>query len=138
MTDTVHAVVDKGEGHDGLEADLGEDRKGTESGSNRSGLEVPAQQGRNKVCRREKVHATRQDDTGDTVSATADPGDLGTVDGKVGGDRAVAALLSEDLVGVRGVGSRLPVHLSAQLVLISRRDIIQSSWAMHAVRGCIA
>lgn len=130
MTDTVHAVVDKGEGHDGLEADLGEDRKGTESGSNRSGLEVPAQQGRNKVCRREKVHATRQDDTGDTVSATADPGDLGTVDGKVGGDRTVPTLLGEDLSRVRGVGSRgrSPidplVRLIPKLLGISRAFVV--------------
>lgn len=51
------------------------------------------------------------------MNTTANPGDLGTVDGKVGGDRAVPTLLDEDLVGVRGVGggSCLSVQLLAPL-----------------------
>lgn len=47
---TVHAVVDEGEGHNGLEADLGEERKSGKSGGHGSGLEVPAQQRRDQVC----------------------------------------------------------------------------------------
>ena len=52
------------------------------------------------------------------MNTAADPGDLGTVDGKVGGDRAVPTLLDEDLVGVRGVGrgSCLSIRLLAPLI----------------------
>lgn len=121
VADTVHAVVDEGEGHQTLEADLGDERKGSEGSGHGGGFEVPAQHGSGEVCSRVEVQAAGEDETGDTVSATADPGDLGTVDGKVRRDRAILALLGEDLSRIRGVGGggRLSVTVSIYL-LISR------------------
>lgn len=104
MAHTIHAVVDKGEGHKTLKANLGDDGKGSEGSSHGSGLEVPAQHGSGEVCGRVEVQAAGEDNTGDTVGATADPGDLGAVDGEVGGYGAVLALPGEDLSRVRGVG----------------------------------
>ena len=130
VTNTVHTVVNEGESHETLKADLGEERESTESGRHRSGLEVPAQHRRDEICGREKVQATGQQDTSDTVDATANPGNLGTVDGKVGGDRTVPTLLGEDLSWVRGVGSRgrSPidplVRLIPKLLGISRAFVV--------------
>ena len=117
MTNAIHAVVNEGEGHNGLQAELGEERKGTESGRHSSRVKVPAQHRRGQVRRRKEVHGTRQHNTGDTVSATANPGNLGTVDRKVGGDRTVPTLLGEDLSGIRGVGGggRSPISQSVLL-----------------------
>lgn len=106
MTDAVHAVVNEGEGHDTLQADLGKERKGTESSSHGSRVKVPAQHRRGKVRTSVEVHDTGQHDTGDTVTTTTNPGNLGTVDSKVGRDRTVPTLLGEDLSRIRGVGGR--------------------------------
>lgn len=122
VADTVHAVVDEGEGHETLEADLGDEGEGSEGSGHGGGLEVPAQQGSGEICSRVKVQATGEEDTGDTVGTTADPGDLGAVDGKVGRDRAVLALLGKNLSWVGGVGGggRLSVTVSIH-VSISRQ-----------------
>lgn len=123
VTKAVQAVINEGKGQDAFKADLGEEREGTESGRHRSGLEVPAQHRRDKVCGREEVQPTGQNDTGDTVEATTNPGNLGTVDGKMWGDRTVPTLLSEDLSRVGGVGgrSRSPIDPSVQLIKDSCR-----------------
>lgn len=102
VTNTVHAVVGERHGHGSLEEDLGEDREGTEGGNGGGRAEVPAEHGRSEVGSRIEVEAAGQGDTGDTVQTTADPGDLGLVDGKVGSDGAAQTLLSKELVGVGG------------------------------------
>lgn len=66
---------------------------------------MPSQQRRDEVGCAEDVEAAGEDGTGDAVEAGGDPGDLGLVDGEVGGDGAEAALGGEDRVGlVRGGG----------------------------------
>ena len=66
-------------------------------------LEVPAQQWRNQVRGAEYVDAAREDAAGDAVEGGSVPGDLGLVDGEVGGDGPVAALGDEDGVLVCGL-----------------------------------
>lgn len=65
---------------------------------------MPAESGRGEVCGRPQVETAGEGDAGDTVQGTADPAHLGTVDGKVGGNGAVQALLGQDLGWVLGVG----------------------------------
>lgn len=71
------------------------------------------------------------------MNTTANPGDLGTVDGKVGGDRAVPTLLDEDLVGVRGVGggSSLSIQLLAPLTkAFPEDDRVRLHWCLSKYR----
>lgn len=132
MAHTVHAVVDEGEGHETLKADLGDDGKSSEGSGHGGGLEVPAQHGSGEVCGRVEVQAAGEDDAGDTVGATADPGDLGAVDGEMGGDGAVLALLGEDLSWVRGVGGgRLSGIVSIHLVTPLRHDANRMTSSRH-------
>lgn len=121
VTNAVHAVVNEGEGHNGLQADLGKERKSTKGGRHRSRIEVPAQHRRGQVRCGVQVHGTGQHNTGDTVSATANPGDLGTVDRKVGGDRTVPTLLGEDLGWIRGVGGRSRSPFTQSVLLSPKR-----------------
>lgn len=61
---------------------------------------MPTEQRRGEVCGCEKVQGARKSNAGDTVSARANPGDLGTVDGEVRGNGAIQALLGEDFGGI--------------------------------------
>ena len=99
-------MVGKREGNGTLESDLGEKRQSAEGSGDRGGLEMPAEQWGGEVCSGEEVEAARQSNSGKTVGSTANPGDLGTVDGKVGRDRAVQTLLGEDLSGIGRPGGR--------------------------------
>jgi hypothetical protein len=103
MTETVHAVVGERKGKGRLEEDLGRKRKSTHGSDHGGRLEVPTESGGDEVGSSPKVQGTGESDTGDTVQGTADPADLGLVDGKVRGDRAGKTLLNEDLAGVLGV-----------------------------------
>lgn len=106
VAETVHAVVGEGEGQGGLEQNLGSDGKSTH-GSNHGGrLQVPAEGGRGEVGSGPQVESTGEGNTGDTVQGGTDPADLGLVDAQVRGDRAVQALLSQDLGRVLSVGGR--------------------------------
>jgi hypothetical protein len=73
---------------------------------------VPAKQRRGKVGSREEVETAGKGQAGDTVERAANPGDLGLIDGKVGSDRAVQALLGEVLGRIRGVCRRNSVPAS--------------------------
>lgn len=71
------------------------------------------------------------------MNTTANPGDLGTVDGKVGGDRAVPTLLDENLVGVRGVGGGdcLSIQLLAPLTkAFPEEDCVCLHWRLPKYR----
>ena len=103
---TVHAVVGEGEGEGGLEGDLGGEGKSAHGSNHGSGLQVPADGGRGEVCGGPQVESAGEGDTGDTVQGTANPADLRTVDGQVGGDGTVQALLGQDLGRVLGVRRR--------------------------------
>lgn len=106
VAETVHAVVGEGEGQGGLEQDLGGDGESTH-GSNHGGrLQVPSESGRGEVGSGPQVESTGEGNTGDTVQGGTDPADLGLVDAQVRGDRAVKALLSQDLGRVLSVGGR--------------------------------
>lgn len=102
MPQAVEGVV--GERH--RNGELGEDlecqRPGGEAGGEHGALEVPADSRRDQVEDAEDVEAAGEGNAGDTVEGGAVPGDLRLVDAEMGCDRAVQALLCEDLV--RGLG----------------------------------
>lgn len=100
----VQAVVGEGKGQGGLDGDLGGQGESTHGSNHGGGLEVPAEGGRGEVCGGPKVESAGEGETGDTVQGTADPADLGTVDGQVRSDGAVQALLGQDLGRVLSVG----------------------------------
>lgn len=106
VADTVHAVVGERKGNGGLEENLSHERESTHGGNHGGRFEVPAESGRGEVGSSPEVQGAGESDTSDTVQGTADPADLGLVDGKVRGDRALKTLLDEDLAGVLGVGGR--------------------------------
>lgn len=101
---TVHAVVGERQGHGSLQGNLGDNRESGESGGGGGRAQIPTEHGRGEVGRGIEVETSGQRNTGDTVDTTADPCDLGTVDAKVGRDRAVETLLGEELGRVGGVG----------------------------------
>lgn len=103
VTHAVHAVESKRESHGALDQDLGGDGKGSESGDQRRRLQVPPKQRGSQIGGREKVQASRQSNSGDTVETTSVPGDLRTIDGKMRGNGAVQPLLLKDLGRVGGV-----------------------------------
>lgn len=102
VAEAVEGVVGEGEGHGGLEEDLGGDGESTHSGNHGGRLKVPAESGRGEVCGGPEVERAGESDTANTVQGGADPADLGAVDGQVGRDGAVQALLDQDLGGVLG------------------------------------
>lgn len=97
-------MVGERKGENGLEDDLGGDGKSTERSNHGGRLKVPSEGGGGKVGSGPEVEGAGESETGDTVQGTADPGNLGLVDGKVGSDGATKTLLDEDLAVIRGVG----------------------------------
>lgn len=97
-------MVGERKGENGLEDDLGRDGESAERSDHGGRLKVPSEGGGGKVGSGPEVEGAGESEAGDTVQGTADPGDLGLVDGKVGSDRATETLLDEDLAVVRGVG----------------------------------
>lgn len=72
---------------------------------------MPAKSGRGEVSGSPKVEGAGEGDAADTVQGRANPTNLGLVNGKVGSNRTVQALLNQDLgrvlcVGGGGDGSR--------------------------------
>lgn len=112
MTHAVQAVVDERKGSGTLDENLGSNGKSAKSGSDGGRFKVPTEQRRGEVCGCEKVQGARKSNAGDTVSARANPGDLGTVDGEVRGNGAIQALLGEDFGGIslRCGGSSVSGH----------------------------
>ena len=106
VAETVQGVVGERKGESGLEQDLGSDGESAHGSHHGGRLQVPAEDGRGEVCGSPQVERAGEDNAGDTVQGTADPADLGLVDGKVGGHRAIQALLSQDLSWVFGVRGR--------------------------------
>ena len=51
-------------------------------------LEMPAKRRRCEVCEAKQIEATTQDDTSNSVETRGVPGDLGSIDGHMRGDRA--------------------------------------------------
>lgn len=60
---------------------------------------MPAKERQDEVCGAEDVEPPTEHRAGDAIEGGAIPGDLGAVDGEVGGDGAVKTLLFEDGVG---------------------------------------
>lgn len=104
VADTVHTVVGEGESKSGLEGNLGGDGESSHSSNHGSGLQVPAENGGGEVCGGPQVERAGEGDTGYTVQGTADPANLGLVDGQMRGDGTVQALLGQDLGRVLSVG----------------------------------
>lgn len=103
VADSVEAVVGERKSHKTLEKNLGNNGKSSESSGHGGRLQMPAKQRRGEVCSRVKIQRTRKGESGNTVKTTADPSDLGAVDGKVRGNGTVQTLLRKDLGRVRGV-----------------------------------
>lgn len=103
MPNAVERVVGKRQSEEGLDADLGDCPERSERRSKRGGVEVPPEHGGREVGGCEEVEGPREHDSRDTVRGGAEPGDLGSVDGEVGGDGAAGALLGEDLGGIGGL-----------------------------------
>lgn len=114
----VHAVVGERQSHDRLQKNLGGNGERTEGGGNRGRLQVPAEQGRSEVCSRPQVQGAGEGDARDAVQRTADPSDLGLVDGQVRGDGTVQALLGQDLGRVFGIGGRGGLSVSRGSVIV--------------------
>lgn len=106
VADTVHGVVGERKGQSGLEEDLSHERESTHGGDHGGRFEMPAESGGDEVGSSPEVQGAGESDTSDTVQRTADPADLGLVDGKVRGDRALKTLLDEELAGVLSVRGR--------------------------------
>lgn len=111
VTQAVHAVESERESQGALDKNLGGDGKSSESGDQGGRFQVPPKQRSGKVGGREKVQASRQSNTGDTVETTGVPGNLRAIDGKVRGDGASQSLLLKDLGRVGSVrsGGSVPV-----------------------------
>jgi hypothetical protein len=117
MADTVHGVVGERKGQGGLEEDLGRERKSAHGSDHGGRFEMPTKSGGGEVSGSPNVQGAGESNTGDTVQGTADPADLGLVDSEVRSDRAVKALLNEDLAGVLGVRGRS--NLSVDQCMVS-------------------
>jgi hypothetical protein len=99
MPDTVEAVEEHGESKEALQRDLR--RRGPRSNRrNHAGsLKVPSRVRRSEVGETEQVQRAGQSDACDAVQGRGVPGDLRAVDGEMGRDGALEALLCEDLGG---------------------------------------
>lgn len=100
MPDSVERVKCEGQRHQELQPALHQRRELRETLGERCGFDVPAQQRGDEVGETEHVEAAREDGAGDTVEAGEHPGNLGLVDGEVGGNRSIEALAVEDGVAV--------------------------------------
>jgi hypothetical protein len=67
---------------------------------------VQAEERGDQIGEAEDVKAAAEDGPGDAIERRTDPGDLRPVDGEVGRDGAVEALLDEDFVAF-ALGDRL-------------------------------
>lgn len=92
----------KGKRQRHLRRDLHKQRPGGHRGRDRSGLEVPAEDGSDEVRDAEEVEGPGEDAPGDAVECGQVPCYLRAVDGEMGGGGTVLALLDEDFVGVGG------------------------------------
>ena len=97
----VERVEEHGEREEALQRHLGSRGPRRDGRNHRGGLKVPSGVGRGQVCETEEVQRARERDARDAVERGRVPGDLRAVDGQVGRDGAVQALLAEDLL--RGV-----------------------------------
>lgn len=88
----------KKEAHARLGQNLQDHRPGREAGCEDGGFDVPAQGRGDQVEGTVDVEAAGEDAAGDAVEGGAVPGDLGLVDGEMGGYGAVEALVGEDVV----------------------------------------
>lgn len=104
MAAAVDAVEGEGPGEEELEGALDGQGQGAEGGGHRGRLDLPAQQGRGQVRRRENVQAAAEDAAGNTVpDGATEPRLRRVVDLQMGGDGALAALGGQDRVRV-GLG----------------------------------
>jgi len=100
MPEAVVRVEEEGEGEEALDAELNGEWPGGDGGNHRLRLEVPSGVGGGQVGEAEDVERAAEGDSSDTVQGGSIPGDLGLVDGQVGGDGAVQALLVDNLLGL--------------------------------------
>lgn len=101
MSQSVQAMEEEGERKEGLESRLDSRRPSCNRCDHGLRLEVPSRVRRDEVGDAEEVERAGQGNTSDAVERRGDPGDLRLVDGQVGGDGAVDALLCEDLGSLR-------------------------------------
>ena len=80
-----------------LQRQLSSQRPRGDARCHNSALEVDAQCGGDQITDTVEVEDAGEDDAGDAVECRGDPGHLPFVDGEVGSDGALKALLCEDL-----------------------------------------
>lgn len=107
MPHTVEAVEEHGESEEALKRDLGRDRPSSDRRNHAGRLEMPSRVRRSEVGKTKEVQRAGKRDAGDAVERRGVPGDLRLVDGEVGRDGAVEALLYKDFGGrILGCGLR--------------------------------
>lgn len=104
MSQAVEGVEGEGQGEGSLERQLCSEGPGGEGGGDGEGLEVEADKGRDGIGGAKGVHGACENDAGNAVGAGQVPGQLGLVDGEMGGDGTELALGDEDVVGLGGGG----------------------------------
>ncbi|OSS46828.1 hypothetical protein B5807_09059 [Epicoccum nigrum] len=97
----VERVEEHGEREEALQRHFGSRGPRRDGRDHRGGLKVPSGVGCGEVCETEEVQRAGQRNASDAVERGRVPGDLRAVDGQVGRDGAVQALLAEDLL--RGI-----------------------------------
>lgn len=101
MLDTADGVVDEGEAKSELETTLDGEGKTGDEASDAQALEVKTDEGSGEVGDGETVEGDGESRTSDTVPGGAtEPCLLELVDGQMGRDGSVEALVNEDLVAV--------------------------------------
>jgi hypothetical protein len=100
MSDAVDTVEGEGHGNGEFNEEFGQQRQSTKSSCDGRRLKVPANDGCNEVGSSENVERTRDSRACNAMQRTGIPGDLRAVDGKMGSNRAVQALLRKDFTWV--------------------------------------
>lgn len=99
MPYSVERMEEHGERKEALERNLCSGRPRRNSRNHARSLKVPSRVRCSEVCDAEEVEGARKRDAGDSVQRRGVPGDLGPVDGEVGRDGALEALLAQNLGG---------------------------------------
>lgn len=133
MLDTADGVVDKGEAKSELDTTLDGKRKTCDEAGNAQALEVKTDEGSGEVGDGEAVESDGEGRTSDSVPGGAtEPCLLELVDGQMGRDWSVEALVNEDLLAL--LLGDLDGTLSAMHVLDFRSLIVlveRTGWEMR-------
>lgn len=105
MSEAVPEVKTEGRSGDGLDGNLESEGQRAKGSGHAGSINSVTKSGQSDVAQSVEVESTTQSDTSDTVKTRKDHGDFRLVDGKVGGDGSVGALLLQDLKGL-GISGR--------------------------------